>query len=203
MDITLSKSGKAPTQKTVTALLFFLDVAGGRVLFANPDGSDLKTIVEEGRKLPDGLVVDSVAGHMYWTMGNSKANDGSILRSDLDGKNMTTVVPPGGHAHSEATPARESRAASSTGATGRAWARRERTSMAQISRPSSIRAKAIPVRAGTPGKGASVLRWTSLEANSTGVRRGPIKRARVASSVRISRSPRPEPSEPRRHRTPV
>jgi DNA-binding beta-propeller fold protein YncE len=64
---------------------------------ANPDGSDLKTIVEEGRKIPDGLVVDSAAGHMYWTnMGNPQKNDGSILRSDLDGKNMTTVVPPGG-----------------------------------------------------------------------------------------------------------
>jgi len=66
-------------------------------LSANPDGSDLKTIVEEGRKIPDGLVIDSAAGHIYWTnMGNPKANDGSILRSDLDGKNMTTVVPPGG-----------------------------------------------------------------------------------------------------------
>ena len=66
-------------------------------LSANPDGSDLKTIVEEGRKIPDGLVVDSAAGHMYWTnMGNPKANDGSILRSDLDGKNMTTIVAPGG-----------------------------------------------------------------------------------------------------------
>ena len=29
-------------------------------------------------------------------MGNLKANDGSILRSDLDGKNITTIVPPGG-----------------------------------------------------------------------------------------------------------
>jgi len=67
------------------------------VLSANPDGSDLKTIVAEGRKLPDGLVVDGAARHMYWTnMGNPQANDGSILRSDLDGKNMTTVVPPGG-----------------------------------------------------------------------------------------------------------
>jgi DNA-binding beta-propeller fold protein YncE len=67
------------------------------VLSANPDGSDLKTIVSEGRKLPDGLVVDSAAGHMYWTnMGNPQANDGSILRSDLDGQNMTTIVPPGG-----------------------------------------------------------------------------------------------------------
>jgi DNA-binding beta-propeller fold protein YncE len=66
-------------------------------LSANPDGSDLKTIVSEGRKLPDGLAVDSSAGHLYWTnMGNPKANDGSILRSDLDGGNMTTIVPPGG-----------------------------------------------------------------------------------------------------------
>jgi DNA-binding beta-propeller fold protein YncE len=43
------------------------------------------------------LAVDSFAGHLYWTnMGNPKANDGSILRSDLDGGNMTTIVPPGG-----------------------------------------------------------------------------------------------------------
>jgi hypothetical protein len=63
----------------------------------NPDGSDLKVIVEEGRKLPDGLAVDAAAGHLYWTnMGNLKANDGSILRSDLDGKHMTTIIPPGG-----------------------------------------------------------------------------------------------------------
>ena len=63
----------------------------------NPDGSDLKVIVEEGRKLPDGLAVDAAAGHLYWTnMGNLKANDGSILRSDLDGRHMTTIVPPGG-----------------------------------------------------------------------------------------------------------
>ena len=109
MDTTLTKSEKTPNEKNaVIGRIFFLDVGGGRVLSANPDGSDLKTIVEEGRKLPDGLVVDSAAGHMYWTnMGNPKANDGSILRSDLDGKNMTTVVPPGGDVHSEATPARK------------------------------------------------------------------------------------------------
>src|SRR5258708_4361177 len=29
-------------------------------------------------------------------MGNLKENDGSIFRSDLDGRNMTTIVPPGG-----------------------------------------------------------------------------------------------------------
>jgi DNA-binding beta-propeller fold protein YncE len=77
--------------------LFFLDIGAGRLLSANPDGSDLKTIINEGRKLPDGLVVDVAAGHIYWTnMGNPKQNDGSIVRSDLDGKNMITIVPPGG-----------------------------------------------------------------------------------------------------------
>jgi len=76
--------------------IFFLDLGAGRILSANPDGSDLKTVVEEGRKLPDGLAVDTVNRHLYWTnMGNPKANDGSIVRSDLDGGNVAVVVPPG------------------------------------------------------------------------------------------------------------
>src|SRR6202035_758994 len=80
----------------VVARIFFLDLGAGRVLSANPDGSDLKTLVSEGRKLPDGLAVDIAAGHLYWTnMGNPKANDGSIFRSDLDGRNMTTIIAPG------------------------------------------------------------------------------------------------------------
>ena len=96
-ELQATKSRPASGVNATVGRLFFLDLAGGRVLSANPDGSDLKTIVEEGRKLPDGLVVDSAARHMYWTnMGNLKSNDGSILRSDLDGKNMTTIVPPGG-----------------------------------------------------------------------------------------------------------
>jgi hypothetical protein len=80
----------------VLGRLFFLDLGAGRVLSAYPDGSDLQIIVEEGRKLPDGLAVDVGAGFLYWTnMGNPKANDGSILRSDLDGHHMVTIVPPG------------------------------------------------------------------------------------------------------------
>src|SRR5713101_10126570 len=92
-----SQSRKAhAAAATTSGRLFFLDLGGGRVLSANPDGSDLKTIVSEGRKLPDGLVVDIAAEHIYWTnMGNPKANDGSILRSDLDGLNMVSIVPPG------------------------------------------------------------------------------------------------------------
>src|ERR1700679_960645 len=81
----------------VLARIIFLDLGAGRVLSANPDGSDLKTLLIEGRKLPDGLTVDIAAGHLYWTnMGNPKMNDGSIVRSDLDGGNITTIVPPGG-----------------------------------------------------------------------------------------------------------
>jgi DNA-binding beta-propeller fold protein YncE len=81
----------------VVARIIFLDLGAGRVLSANPDGSDLKTLVSEGRKLPDGLAVDVAAGHLYWTnMGNPKANDGTIFRCDLDGRNMTTIVAPGG-----------------------------------------------------------------------------------------------------------
>ena len=83
--------------KVAVGRIFFLDAAGSRVVSANPDGSDLKTIfVEEGKQLPDGMVVDVAAGHLYWTnMGNPQANDGSILRSDLDGRNVTTIVPKG------------------------------------------------------------------------------------------------------------
>src|SRR5258708_857747 len=97
MSGTRTSSTKTRAKKNGAAgRLFLVDVAGGRVLSAKPDGSDLKTIVEEGRKLPDGLAVDIAAGHLYWTnMGNPKANDGSILRSDLDGGNLTAIVPPG------------------------------------------------------------------------------------------------------------
>jgi DNA-binding beta-propeller fold protein YncE len=85
-----------PNESTTSGRLFFLDLGTGRVLSANPDGSGLMTILNEGRKLPDGLVVDAGAGHIYWTnMANPKANDGSIFRSDLDGKNMIAVIPPG------------------------------------------------------------------------------------------------------------
>jgi DNA-binding beta-propeller fold protein YncE len=83
--------------RRIAGRLFFLDLGGGRIFSANPDGSDLKIIVNEGRKLPDGVVVDVAADHIYWTnMGNPSANDGSIERCDLDGGNITMIIPPGG-----------------------------------------------------------------------------------------------------------
>jgi DNA-binding beta-propeller fold protein YncE len=84
-------------KSTPSARLFFLDAGGGRVFSANADGSDLKTIINEGRKFPDGIVVDIAAGHIYWTnMGNPVVNDGAIERADLDGSNITSIVRPGG-----------------------------------------------------------------------------------------------------------
>ena len=98
MSTTISKPKRAQsTPKPTLGRLFFLDLSGGRILSSNPDGSDLKTILTEGRRLPDGVVVDVEAGHLYWTnMGNPNANDGSIERSNLDGKNLAAIVPVGG-----------------------------------------------------------------------------------------------------------
>jgi hypothetical protein len=94
MNNTLSQHAAAAT--ATTARLFFLSASSGQVFSANPDGSDLKVIVSEGRRLPDGIVVDLAAGHLYWTnMGNPIANDGSIERANLDGSNVTRIVPPG------------------------------------------------------------------------------------------------------------
>ncbi|HTB13468.1 MAG TPA: hypothetical protein VK752_17935 [Bryobacteraceae bacterium] len=85
------------TKRSFSGRIFFLDASAGRVLSANPDGSDLTVVIPGGLKHPDGLVVDPPRGHLYWTnMGNPVKNDGSIFRSDLDGGNISVIVPPGG-----------------------------------------------------------------------------------------------------------
>src|SRR5580704_13252923 len=96
-----SKASKSEKVKFVTpktaGCLFFLSASSGQVFSANPDGSDLKVIVSEGRRIPDGIVADTEAGHLYWTnMGNPTANDGSIERADFDGSNPSHIVPSGG-----------------------------------------------------------------------------------------------------------
>ena len=87
---------RASSDTATMGHLFLLDLSDNRVLSLNPDGSDRKVIVTECR-YPDGIVVDVAAGHIYWTnMGDPKANDGSIERADLDGRNRMTIVPQGG-----------------------------------------------------------------------------------------------------------
>jgi sugar lactone lactonase YvrE len=98
MSVTVSNSrARNSAVKTPAGRLFFLSLSAGQVLSANADGSDVRVIVSEGKRLPDGIVVDAEAGHLYWTnMGIPGANDGSIERADLDGSNVTHIIPPGG-----------------------------------------------------------------------------------------------------------
>src|SRR5947208_5843335 len=98
---TITETQSAPRTRTshgkdTVGRLFFLEASGGRVHSVNTDGSDRKVIVT-GCRVPDGIVVDVEARHIYWTnMGNPKENDGSIERVDLDGRNRRTIVPEGG-----------------------------------------------------------------------------------------------------------
>jgi DNA-binding beta-propeller fold protein YncE len=74
-------------------MLFVLEVSdAGRLFSVHPDGSDKRVIIS-GCRLPDGVVVDVGAEHIYWTnMGVPSVNDGSIERADLDGSNRVTIV---------------------------------------------------------------------------------------------------------------
>jgi sugar lactone lactonase YvrE len=88
------KDTKAPGNKS--GRLYFIDASGGRLLSINPDGSDLKVLVTGRHRIPDGIVVDKEAAHIYWTeMGVPSAEDGSIERTGTDGGNHTTIVPNG------------------------------------------------------------------------------------------------------------
>jgi sugar lactone lactonase YvrE len=86
---------KASSAASRSGRLFLLELSGDRIYSMNPDGSDRKTIVTNCH-LPDGIVVDVDAGHIYWTnMGVPNLDDGSIERADLDGKNRRVIVPQG------------------------------------------------------------------------------------------------------------
>jgi DNA-binding beta-propeller fold protein YncE len=86
--------GSSSTQRTPR--LFVLELNAGNIHVMNTDGSDRRTIVTDCH-LPDGIVVDVDARHIYWTnMGIPNLNDGSVERADLDGKNRRVIVPVGG-----------------------------------------------------------------------------------------------------------
>lgn len=78
---------------------YLLFLGGNKVFRVDVDGKNLRTLVDEQRSggLNDGIAVDTARGHVYWTnMGGARADDGTVTRSDLDGKNLTLVVKPGG-----------------------------------------------------------------------------------------------------------
>jgi sugar lactone lactonase YvrE len=98
----MARSQTSPSTRTAArdaagGRLFVLDVsASGRQIFSvNPDGTDKRVLVT-GAPLPDGIVVDAEAGHIYWTnMVNPSLDNGYIERADLDGGNRRVIVPPG------------------------------------------------------------------------------------------------------------
>jgi DNA-binding beta-propeller fold protein YncE len=95
----VSSSGGSPGTGGAAALsprLFYLDIGGGRVLSAKPDGSDVRVLVRGASSLPDGVAVDVAGGHLFWTnMGLPNANDGFVNRTDLDGMGLSAPVATG------------------------------------------------------------------------------------------------------------
>src|SRR5260370_27506805 len=85
----------AAIRKAVGPRLFFLDASGGRIVSVNPDGSDKKVIATATGPIPDEIVVDAEAGHIYWTnMRNPINNDGSLERVDPHLHNRAPIIPP-------------------------------------------------------------------------------------------------------------
>lgn len=96
MDALLEDPQAHTTSASHAWKLYFLDHGGDRVLSANGDGTDLRVLVDKACSGPDGIAIDADRGHVYWTnMGAPTRNDGFIMRCDLDGRNVTTIVAPG------------------------------------------------------------------------------------------------------------
>jgi hypothetical protein len=95
MTIPQAARTRASSGATRSGRLFLLELSGDRIHSMKPDGSDRKTIVTNCH-LPDGIVVDAEAGHIYWTnMGVPNLDDGSIERAELDGRNRRIIIPKG------------------------------------------------------------------------------------------------------------
>jgi hypothetical protein len=94
-ELQATKPRPASRAKAATGRLFVIEINAGCIHAMNPDGFDKKTIVTNCR-MPDGIVVDTEARHIYWTnMGVPNLDDGSIERADLDGGNRRVIVPQG------------------------------------------------------------------------------------------------------------
>jgi len=87
--------------KTNGARLLVLDAKNSSILSFDTKGNDLKTVIDKAG-VPDGIAVDPIKKHIYWTnMGayhegeHFPKNDGSIERINFDGSNHTTIIPIG------------------------------------------------------------------------------------------------------------
>jgi hypothetical protein len=91
----VTRSAPTTRRKDTVDRLFVLELSGGRIHSMSSNGSSRRVIVSDCH-LPDGIVVDVEAGHIYWTnMGVPNLNDGTIERADLDGGNRKVIIPQG------------------------------------------------------------------------------------------------------------
>lgn len=79
--------------------LLFLRLDSGKVNLMSASGGDSEILVDTDKKHPDGICLDSRSGYMFWTsMGITRsseafpANDGTVERCSLDGKDPVTIV---------------------------------------------------------------------------------------------------------------
>lgn len=95
-EVLVKKSSKPSLPKGLVGRLFVLELSGGRIHSMSSDGSFRRVIVSDCQ-MPDGIALDTEAGHIYWTnMGSSpSANDGSIERADFDGANRRVIIASG------------------------------------------------------------------------------------------------------------
>jgi len=77
--------------------IFVLEVTPPRMLSVTPTGGSVNVLVDKLGGTPDGIAIDHVGRHIYWTnMGEDwSRNDGFIERVDFDGSNRTVVIPKG------------------------------------------------------------------------------------------------------------
>ena len=88
---------------TTSNRLLLLNIgAPSRLLSISADGEDIQTLVPDLGVAPDGIAIDPIRRHIFWTyMGSSHegedffVNDGSLHRVDFDGGNRTVIVPEG------------------------------------------------------------------------------------------------------------
>jgi hypothetical protein len=93
-----------PTVHTSSDRIIVLSLAReSRVLSIAPDGSDMRVLVDGLESKPDGVTVDPVNRHLYYTfMGVTRdgedfwENEGYIERANYDGSGRQVIVPMGG-----------------------------------------------------------------------------------------------------------
>ncbi|KAJ7749381.1 3-hydroxyacyl-CoA dehydrogenase-like protein [Mycena metata] len=79
--------------------IVFLDLVQGEIRSLAIDGREGKTLIAGLTSYPDGVQIDERPGkgHIYWTNMGARpgANDGFLSRSNIDGSEIATIVPPG------------------------------------------------------------------------------------------------------------